>query len=212
PPMRIGVFVSAHDCEIIDTWHTGGLRGAGSHDFQITDVLVPERRTFAMGPFAKTEPGKLSQRGFGALTGVETSVVGLGIARCAIDTFKELAKKKTPYTGTMVLASLHPVQEKVGTAEALLRSGRAFLYAQNRHPVSKSPCKSVGKWVMMNALSMGAGIFLFIPLDSGSHHDHFDLLASLHHHRFSRYAWRVEKPTSAYAVLGRGHASPLSGP
>ena len=132
PPTRIGVFVPARDCEIIDTWDTGGLRGTGSHDFQIMDVLVPERRTFAMGPFAKTEPGKLSQRGFGALTGVETSVVGLGIARCAIDTFKELAKKKTPYTGTTVLASLHPVQEKVGTAEALLRSGRAFLYETAR--------------------------------------------------------------------------------
>ena len=128
PPVRTIVFVPARDCEIIDTWDTGGLRGTGSHDFQITDVLVPERRTFAMGPFARTEPGKLSQRGFGALTGVEASVVGLGIARCAIDTFKDLAKQKTPLTGTTVLANLHSVHEKVGTAEALLRSGRAFLY------------------------------------------------------------------------------------
>jgi alkylation response protein AidB-like acyl-CoA dehydrogenase len=132
PPVRIGVFVPARDCEIIDTWDTGGLRGTGSHDFQITDVLVPERRTFIMGAFPRTEPGKLSQRGFGALTGVETSVVGLGIARCAIESFKALAKQKTPYTGTTVLANLHPVHEKVGRAEALLRSGRAFLYETAR--------------------------------------------------------------------------------
>ena len=78
-PVRTIVFVPARDCEIIDTWDTGGLRGTGSHDFQITDVLVPERRTFAMGPFARTEHGDESQREFGALTGVEASVVGLGI-------------------------------------------------------------------------------------------------------------------------------------
>ena len=131
-PARIVIFVPARDCEIIDTWDTGGLRGTGSHDFQITDVLVPERRTFAIGPFARTEPGKLSQRGFGALTGVETAVVGLGIARCAIDTFKELAHQKVPFSGKTVLAGLHPVHEKVGTAEALLRSGRAFLYETAR--------------------------------------------------------------------------------
>lgn len=132
PPVRLGVFAPAGDCEIIDTWDTGGLRGTGSHDFQIMEVLVPERRTFEMGAFARTEPGRLSQRGFGALTGVETSVVGLGIARCAIDAFKTLAKQKTPFTGSTVLAHLHPVHEKVGTAEALLRSGRAFLYETAR--------------------------------------------------------------------------------
>jgi alkylation response protein AidB-like acyl-CoA dehydrogenase len=43
-----------------------------------------------------------------------------------------LAKHKTPYTGTTVLANLHRVHEKVGTAEALLRSGQAFLYETAR--------------------------------------------------------------------------------
>lgn len=131
-PERIGVFVPARECTIIDTWDTGGLRGTGSHDFQITDVVVPYRRTYRTGPFAHTEPGQLSQRGFGALTGLEIGVVPLGIARCAIDSFTDLATRKTPFSGTKVLADLHPVHEKVGRAEALLRSGRAFLYETAR--------------------------------------------------------------------------------
>ena len=58
---------------------------------------------------------------------------------------------------------------------------------------------------------VGQEISCFISLDSGSHHDHVDLLARLHHPRFSRHARRLEKPTSTHAVLGHRHASPLPG-
>ncbi|MEM6625583.1 MAG: acyl-CoA dehydrogenase family protein [Pseudomonadota bacterium] len=32
--------------EIIDTWHTSGLRGTGSNDIEVVDVALPEHRTF----------------------------------------------------------------------------------------------------------------------------------------------------------------------
>jgi len=65
---------------------------------------------------------------------------------------------------------------------------------------------------MMHDPGVGQEIACFIPLDSGSHHDRLDLLARLHHHRLSRDAWSLEKPTSPHAVLDHRHVSPLSGP
>ncbi len=43
PLVRI-LFFPADDCEILDTWHSIGLRGTGSHDYTVTDVFVPAER------------------------------------------------------------------------------------------------------------------------------------------------------------------------
>jgi alkylation response protein AidB-like acyl-CoA dehydrogenase len=39
-------FVPVQDCKILDTWHTTGLRGTGSHDWEVSDVFVPEERVW----------------------------------------------------------------------------------------------------------------------------------------------------------------------
>jgi alkylation response protein AidB-like acyl-CoA dehydrogenase len=55
------------------------------------------------------------------------AAVATGIARRAITAFKELAVQKTPTMSRHRLAEQHVVQERMGRAEGLLRSGRAFL-------------------------------------------------------------------------------------
>ncbi len=124
--------LSVGDCEILDTWHTAGLRGTGSHDWQVTDLFVPEERSVPVLRDGPSEPGSLHIRDFAAYAGPRVAAVALGIARDAIDSFTALAMTKTPVLGTSTLATQHTTHERVGRAEALLRSGRAFLYETGR--------------------------------------------------------------------------------
>lgn len=127
PDMR-AFFLPVGECEILDTWHTAGLRGTGSHDWQVTDVLVPEERTFPILRDGPSAPGTLSTRDFFTYGGARVAAVALGIAREAIDAFTTLAQTKTPVLATSPLATQPTMHERVGRAEALLRAGRAFLY------------------------------------------------------------------------------------
>jgi alkylation response protein AidB-like acyl-CoA dehydrogenase len=121
-------FVPVGACEILDTWHTAGLRGTGSHDWQLTDVFVPEARSFSVLFDGPSAPGVLSFRDVAAYGGPRVAAVSLGIARDAIDTFTALARTKTPAGATSTLVTQHTTHERVGRAEALLRAARAFLY------------------------------------------------------------------------------------
>lgn len=125
-------FLPVVACEILDTWHTAGLRGTGSHDWQVADVFVPKERSFPILRDGPSEPGSLYTRDFVAYGGARVAAVALGIARDAIDSFKALAMTKTPMLATSTLATQHTTHERVGRAEALLRSGRAFLYETAR--------------------------------------------------------------------------------
>ena len=46
PEVRM-VWVRRADVQILDTWHTGGLRGTGSHDVVLSDHAVPRRMTLS---------------------------------------------------------------------------------------------------------------------------------------------------------------------
>jgi alkylation response protein AidB-like acyl-CoA dehydrogenase len=127
-PRTYTFVLPAAECEILDTWHTVGLRGTGSHDFQVKGLFVPEARHFPARGGRSYQPGPLYNTSFYHLWGPNIAGVALGIARAALDCLMELAASKRPARSTLVLAERETVQEKVGQAEALLRSGRALLY------------------------------------------------------------------------------------
>jgi alkylation response protein AidB-like acyl-CoA dehydrogenase len=131
-------FLPAGACEILDTWHTAGLRGTGSHDWRVADVFVPEERSLPLLREDPRESGALSLGDFVASNGPRVAAVALGLAREAIDTFTALARTKTPVLATSPLAAQHTTHERVGRAEARLRSGRAFLYETLRE-LPRSP-------------------------------------------------------------------------
>lgn len=52
------VVMPAGQFEVVDTWHTAGMRGTGSHDVVIADVFVPEHRLVAVADiYGGTAPG-----------------------------------------------------------------------------------------------------------------------------------------------------------
>ncbi|WP_380068108.1 acyl-CoA dehydrogenase family protein [Dankookia sp. GCM10030260] len=126
PETRI-LFVPTTAVEIIDTWHVGGLRGTGSHDYRMTDLFVPESHAAALGQDPVVS-GPLYALPPPTVLGTTIAAVPLGIARAALDTVKEMSAGKTPRIGAALLRDRTVVQAAVGRAEAQLRAARAFLF------------------------------------------------------------------------------------
>jgi alkylation response protein AidB-like acyl-CoA dehydrogenase len=115
------------DCEIIDTWTVGGLRGTGSHDVAVRDVFVPEE--FGSGfsdPYVLPAPRYRLPAFSRVIPGL--GAMALGIARTAIDSFCEIAGAKTPERTTQMLRHNHGAQVRVSQAESLVQSARLFLF------------------------------------------------------------------------------------
>jgi indole-3-acetate monooxygenase len=125
------MFFPREDATVIDTWHVGGLRGTGSHDYEVKDVFVPSRRavSFADPP---VEPGPLYSMPSIAMFATIIASVPLGIARHAIEAFKELGGVKKPMYSQGLLRDGAVAQSHLGEAEAFLRAGRAFLFESLR--------------------------------------------------------------------------------
>jgi alkylation response protein AidB-like acyl-CoA dehydrogenase len=121
-------FLPKAECEIIDTWHSAGLRGTGSHDFAVTHAFVPGDRILSLLNGKPYYDGALYRAGIISVFNPPVAAVALGIARSAIDTFVELAGGKMPAFSTKLLRDRGTVQAQVAQAEALLRSARAFLF------------------------------------------------------------------------------------
>jgi len=131
PETRFG-FLPAEQCEILDTWHTNGLRGSGSHDWTVKDRFIPEERTFNLAA-----PNIYRQGPLYALPNLliyKVSAVALGIARGAIEEFIAMASNKpltfkSPTAGTAaMLRDEAYVQCTVAQAEALVSSARGFVF------------------------------------------------------------------------------------
>ncbi|MBA3530702.1 MAG: acyl-CoA dehydrogenase family protein [Ardenticatenales bacterium] len=126
PQMRLMLF-PGRESIIHDTWNVSGLRGTGSHDYSVQDIFVPEAHALSLieGPLYQTGP--LYRLPIFGLLAMSVASVATGIARGAINALMDLAGAKMPMGSRKVLAEQGMVQVQVAQAEALLRSGRAFL-------------------------------------------------------------------------------------
>ena len=112
---------------ISENWEVNGLKGTGSHDIVVEDVVVPLEWTFVRGG-ASTLETPLFRYPSMALAAQVLAVVGLGVARAALDEIRSIAGERTSITGAPALGERAYVQTEIAKSEAALRSARAFFY------------------------------------------------------------------------------------
>jgi indole-3-acetate monooxygenase len=122
------MFVPVAEAQLLDTWHTRGMRGTGTHHFAVKDVFVPTERTVLSQTATLVEDAPLYRIPRTLLFASGDAAVAFGMSRTCLETFGELAGAKTPRAMPTLLREQAMVQMTVGQAEASLRSGRAFLY------------------------------------------------------------------------------------
>lgn len=127
PDLRLAL-MRASETQVIDTWKVSGLCGTGSHDLAAEKVFVPTHRMISPLRDPVLREGGLYRLPLFCFLAAQVATVAVGIARAAIDSFKELAVCKVPMGTQKPLAQRSLVQSQVAEAEALYRSARAFLF------------------------------------------------------------------------------------
>lgn len=112
---------------IEENWDVMGMRGTGSHDLVVDNVLVPEAWTFVRGG-KPTLDEPLNRYPAMALAAQVLAVVGLGVARAAIEELTGNLGAKVSIAGGAKLTDRPQVQIEVARAEAALRAARAWFY------------------------------------------------------------------------------------
>ncbi|MFI1582237.1 acyl-CoA dehydrogenase family protein [Embleya sp. NPDC020630] len=126
PEARVAL-LRAEQFEILDTWHTTGLAGSGSHDYRIDDVLVPAEQTFRFRDLRERRregvlyawPGMF----FANLPGVP-----LGIARAALEAAEDLLADKIAVPEMRPAREDPRVRTGVAQAHAMVGAARSHLY------------------------------------------------------------------------------------
>jgi alkylation response protein AidB-like acyl-CoA dehydrogenase len=130
-PEIISLVLPTADVDIVDTWHSMGMRGTDSQDVGASGVFVPASRTFGLAPeYVPTAPfdGPLYRLPALVATCTIVAPVALAIARGASDELRRVVTTKVPIGSMKTARDRAAVQAAVATAEGMLRSGRLFFY------------------------------------------------------------------------------------
>jgi indole-3-acetate monooxygenase len=140
---------------IVENWNVNGLRGTGSHDMVVEKVVVPEDWTFVRGGGSTLDTPLFGYPAM-AIAAQVLAVVGLGVARAALDEVVAMAAGRFSITGGPRLADRAHVQIELARAEAQLRSARAFLYETTDQAYARLVAGEALNLEMQTLLRLGA--------------------------------------------------------
>lgn len=126
-PETLLVFFHRDDVTIHDNWHVSGLRGTGSSDIEVKDLLVPEGRWVVLGGKPRIDAPLYRFPTLGLLA-LGVSSVAVGIAERAIEEFITLAGGKVPTGSTRSLANRSRAQQDLAESEAEVAAATAFIH------------------------------------------------------------------------------------
>lgn len=127
----ITVLMPIQDVEILDTWHALGMAGTGSHDIQLHDVFIPERRTMIAGT---TPPGRglhnaaIFNVGHMALGAYNLAAVVVGVATGGFNQFVEEMKGRASRFGAKI-AEFQSFQLRIAESAAELDAAARVMRA-----------------------------------------------------------------------------------
>jgi len=127
PQLRLAVF-SPDQVVIEDTWNVAGLRGTGSHHFNVDDVVVDASRTSRVLVDEPCIDAPIVRVPAPSLYALVIASVALGIAQGALDDVVALARDKVPLLAHGALATDPVFQLDLATAETDVRAARALLH------------------------------------------------------------------------------------
>lgn len=127
PELMIAVLPRA-EVTFTDGWNVQGLKGTGSYDYEVTDVFVPERRTFRLfttSPLRGTSPA--GRMGMMPVTAAGHAAWALGVAKSMLDDVTELAAAKYRMSDMASLASRPTFQKDLAHHVAAWRAARLLV-------------------------------------------------------------------------------------
>ena len=127
--------VPKSDYEIVDDWHTLGMRSTGSKSVRATEVFVPEHRALSMYlarggsecPGARVNPNPIYRVPLAALGSHCLAGAGVGNAQAALElTIEAIKERSTTYTA-MRMRDFQAVQLRVAEAGVKVDAARLVI-------------------------------------------------------------------------------------
>ena len=125
PLLRL-LFARSSEAELHDTWHTSGLQGTASDDFQLTEIFVPVERAVDLFGVPRHDAA-VWRLPVSLRFGLSKAAAACGIARSAMDAVLPLLER-VPFAGARAAREEPRVHVALAQAEAALEGGRAYLY------------------------------------------------------------------------------------
>jgi 3-hydroxy-9,10-secoandrosta-1,3,5(10)-triene-9,17-dione monooxygenase len=133
PALGLALF-PVTDAKILDTWHTDGLCGSGSHDVVVEDLFIPAHRTVLTAPILEGTSGAAERFGssiYGMpmvpFLGFAAAGSAIGGARAAIAAIAKRLAVHTRVGDTVVQVEKPISQARLARADLLARTGEMLI-------------------------------------------------------------------------------------